>query len=59
MRPDEYSEEEPPESSERKLDTVETGRNNEVDDTEKLFKKGEEEQDIQRNSKKMRQCSAL
>ena len=59
MRTEEYSEEEPPENSERKLDTVETGRNNGVDDREKLFKKAEEEQDIQRNSKKKRQCSAL
>ena len=28
---------EPPESYERKLDTDETGRNNEADDTEKKF----------------------
>ena len=40
------------ESFERKLDTFETGRNNEADDTEKFFEKAEEEQDIQSNSKK-------
>ena len=34
---EEYSKEEPPESYERKLDTVETGRNNEADDTEIFF----------------------
>ena len=33
----ECSEEEPPESYERKLDAVETGRNNEADNTEKTF----------------------
>ena len=33
----ECSEEEPPESSERKLDTVETGRNKYADDTEEKF----------------------
>ena len=44
--------EELPESYERKLDTVETGRNNEADDTEKVFEKAEEEQDIQSDSKK-------
>ena len=49
---EEYCEEEPPESYERKLDTVETGRNNEADDTEKIFEKGEKEQDIQSDSKK-------
>ena len=49
---EEYCEEEPPESYERKLDTVETGRNNEADDTEKTFEKAEEEQDIQSGSKK-------
>ena len=48
----ECSEEEPPESYERKLDAVETGRNNEADNTEKTFEKGEEEQDIQSDSKK-------
>ena len=35
---EEYSEEEPPESYERKLVTLETGRNNEADDTEKKLK---------------------
>ena len=49
---DECSEEEPPESFERKLDTFETGRNNEADDTENFFGKAEEEQDIQSDSKK-------
>ena len=50
---EECSEEEPPpESFERKLDSFETGRKNEADDTEKLFEKAEEEQDIQSDSKK-------
>ena len=49
---EECSEEEPPESFERKLDTFETGRNNEADDREKFFEKAEEEQDIQSDSKK-------
>ena len=49
---EECSEEEPPESYERKLETVETGRNNEVDDTENFFEKAKEEQDIQSDSKK-------
>ena len=49
---EECSEEEPPESFERKLDTFETGRNNEADDTENFFEKAEEEQDIQNDSKK-------
>ena len=45
---EELSEEQPPESYERKLDTVENGRNNEEDDTEKRSEKAEEEeQDIQ------------
>ena len=43
---EECSEEEPPESFEKKLDTFETGRNNEADDTEIVFEKAEEEQDI-------------
>ena len=43
---EECSEEEPPESYERKLDTVETGRNNEADDTKNFFEITEEEQDI-------------
>ena len=48
---EELSEEQPPESIKRKLDTVENGRNNEADDTEKSSekteeKKEEEEQDI-------------
>ena len=46
------SEEEPPESFEKKLDTFETGRNNEADVTENFFEKAEEEQDIQSDSKK-------
>ena len=49
---EDFSDEEPTESYERKLDTVETGRNNEADDTEKVFEKAEEEQDIQSDSKK-------
>ena len=36
---EECSEEEPPQSYERKLDTVKTGRNNEPDDTEKNLQK--------------------
>ena len=39
--------EEPPESYQRKLDTVETGRNNEADGTEKIFEIAEEEQDFE------------
>ena len=49
---EECSEEESPESFERKLDTFETGRNNEADDTENFFGKAEEEQDIQSDSKR-------
>ena len=49
---EECSEEEPTESFERKLDTFETGRNNEADDTEIFFGKAEGEQDIQSDSKK-------
>ena len=51
---EEYFKEEPPESYERKLDTVETGRNNEADDTKIFFEITEEEQDIhlQTDSKK-------
>ena len=49
---EECSEEEPPESFERKLDTFVTGRNNEADDTEIFFEKAEGEQDIQSDSKK-------
>ena len=46
----ELSEEQPPDSYERNLDTVENGRNNEADDTERSFEKAgeEEEQDINR-----------
>ena len=45
--PEDLSEEQPPNSYERKLDTVENIRNNEADDTEKCFEKAEEEeQDI-------------
>ena len=43
---DDCSKEEPPGSYESKLNTVETGRNNEADDTENFFEKAEEEQDI-------------
>ena len=42
---EELSEEQPPESYERKLDTVENGRNNEADDTEKSSEKAEEEEE--------------
>ena len=51
---EECSDEEPTESYERKLDTVETGRNNEADDTKNFFEITEEEQDIhlQTDSKK-------
>ena len=49
---EECYEEEPPESYEKKLDTVESGRKNEADDTEIFFEKAEEEQDIQIDSKK-------
>ena len=42
---EERSEEEPPEIFERKLDALETGKNNEADDTEDFFEKAEEEQD--------------
>ena len=48
----ECSEDELPESYERNLDTVETARNNEEDDTENFFEKAKEEQDIQSDSKK-------
>ena len=49
---EECSEDELPESYERNLDTVETARNNEEDDTENFFEKAKEEQDIQSDSKK-------
>ena len=42
---EELSEGQPPESYERKLDTVENGRNNEADDTEKSSEKAEEEEE--------------
>ena len=47
---EELSEEPPPESYERNLDTVENSRNNEADDTERSSEKAEEEeeQDINR-----------
>ena len=46
---EELSEEPPPESYERILDTVENSRNNEADDTERSSEKAEEEeQDINR-----------
>ena len=44
MCAEECSDEEPTESYERKLDTVETGRNNEADDTEKNSEIAEEKQ---------------
>ena len=44
LRAEEHSEDEPPESYETKLDTVETGRNNEADDTEKNSEIAEEKQ---------------
>ena len=40
---EEHSEEQPPESYERKLDTFENGRNNEADDTKKISEIAEEE----------------
>ena len=44
---EELSEEQPPGTYNKKLDTVENGRNNEADDTEKSSEKAaEEEQDI-------------
>ena len=43
---EEPSEEQPLESYDRKLDTVENGRNNKPDDTEKSSEKAEEEQHI-------------
>ena len=49
---EECSEEERPESYEWKLDTVETGRNNEADNAENIFEKAGEKQYIQSNSKK-------
>ena len=54
-RADEHSEEEPPESYERELDTVENGRDNEADKTEKNSEIADEEQDIhfQTDSKKI------
>ena len=39
---EELSEEQPPETYDRKLDTVENGRNNEADDTERSSEKAEE-----------------
>ena len=49
---EECSDEEPPESYEWKLDTVETGRNKGADDPENFFENAEEEQYIQSDSKK-------
>ena len=43
---EEHSEEQSPESYDRKLDTVGNGRNNEADETEKIGEIAEEEQDI-------------
>ena len=42
---EELSEEQPPESYGRKFDTVENGRNNEADETEKSFEKAEEDEE--------------
>ena len=42
---EELPEEQPPESYERNLDTVENGRNNEADDTERSSEKAEEEEE--------------
>ena len=44
---EELSEEQPPESYERNLDTVENGRNNEADDTERSSEKAEEQEEEQ------------
>ena len=47
LRAEEHSEKQPTESSDRKLDTVENGRNNDADETEKIIEIiEEEEQDI-------------
>ena len=43
---EEHSEEQSPESYDRKLDTVGNGRNNEADETEKIGEIAEEQQDI-------------
>ena len=42
---EEHTEEQPPESYERNLDTVENGRNNEADDTERSSENAEEEEE--------------
>ena len=42
---EDVSEEQPPETYDRKLDTVENGRNNEADDTERSPEKEEEEEE--------------
>ena len=47
---EELSEEPPPESYERNLDTVENSRNNEADDTERSSEKAEEEEEQDINS---------
>ena len=55
---EELSEEQPTNSYERKLDTVENGRNNEADDTEKSSEKTEEkEQDIHRQTDSKRKAT--
>ena len=45
MCAEELFKEQPPESCERNLDTVENGRNNEADDTERSSEKAEEEEE--------------
>ena len=44
---EELSEQQPPESYERKLNIVENGKNNEADDTEKKSEKAEEKEEEQ------------
>ena len=56
---EECSEEEPPVSYERKLDTVETGRNNEPDDTEKILQKKKKNKIFRVTLKGGLQCSTF
>ena len=56
---EECSEEEPPVSYERKLNTVETGRNNEPDDTEKILQKKKKSKIFRVTLKAGLQCSSL
>ena len=56
---EECSEEEPPQSYERKLDTVKTGRNNEPDDEEKNLQKKKNNKIFRVTLKRTIQCSIL